>query len=507
MRVELTSQMNNVDLRVYHTQADAGFYNTASPVTAGRKESGIKAQTRIDKVGLLRVEAVRTEDQNNQGVRQGASASIERAINRILSVEAGVRYYRETNNAASLSSAQLTPYDGTTARVKLNSTLPWEGSSAFVEYEQDIADSSRRVFALGGNYQVTPNARLYARQEVLSSINGLYELNDTQRRNTTVVGIDSTIAKDSSVFSEYRVRDGISAREAEAAMGVRNRWQAAKGVYFNTSFEKIKVMEGVDNLSQNSTALSLGMEYLANPDWKSVARMEMRWATQSTTLLNTVGFAYKLNENITMLTKNVYSSTDNKSDTSGDRVVDRFQLGAAYRDTATNRFDALTKLEYRYDDNQTNVTSPYLRNVYILSNHANYHPTRAVTMSGQYALKYVQDDFNGIKSSGTAQMLNGRLMYDINERWDAGINAGVLWSDVSSGQRFLLGAEVGYLLAANLWVSAGYNFSGYRDDDLTDSDTTIKGGYLRFRFKFDEDLFNFNNPTVNKSQEPGNAAR
>lgn len=507
MRVELTSQMNNVDLRVYHTQADAGFYNTASPVTAGRKESGIKAQTRIDKVGLLRVEAVRTEDQNNQGVRQGASASIERAINRILSVEAGVRYYRETTNAASLSSAQLTPYDGTTARVKLNSTLPWEGSSAFVEYEQDIADSSRRVFALGGNYQVTSNARLYARQEVLSSINGLYELNDTQRRNTTVVGIDSTIAKDSSVFSEYRVRDGISAREAEAAMGVRNRWQAAKGVYFNTSFEKIKVMEGVDNLSQNSTALSLGMEYLANPDWKSVARMEMRWATQSTTLLNTVGFAYKLNENITMLTKNVYSSTDNKSDTSGDRVVDRFQLGAAYRDTATNRFDALTKLEYRYDDNQTNVTSPYLRNVYILSNHANYHPTRAVTMSGQYALKYVQDDFNGIKSSGTAQMLNGRLMYDINERWDAGINAGVLWSDVSSGQRYLLGAEVGYLLAANLWVSAGYNFSGYRDDDLTDSDTTIKGGYLRFRFKFDEDLFNFNNPTVNKSQEPGNAAR
>lgn len=507
MRVELTSQMKNIDLRVYHNQADAGFYNTASPITAGRKESGIKAQTRIEKVGLLRLEAIRTEDQNNQGVRQGLSASVERAINRILSLEVGLRYYRETSKAASLSTLQVTPYDGTTARVKLNSALPWDGSSAFVEYEQDIADSSRRVFALGGNYQVTPNARLYARQEILSSISGLYELNDTQRRNTTVVGIDSTIARDSSVFSEYRVRNGISAREAEAAMGVRNRFEAAKGVYFNTSFEKVKVLEGVDNLSQDSTALSLGVEYLANPDWKSVARVEMRWATQSTTLLNTVGFAYKLNDNITMLTKNVYSNTDNKSDSSGDRMVDRFQLGAAYRDTASNRFDALTKLEYRYDDNQTNVSSPYLRNVYILSNHINYHPARAVTVSGQYAVKYVQDDFNGIESNGTAHMLNGRFMYDINERWDAGVNAGLLWSDVSSGKRFLLGAEVGYLLAANLWVSAGYNFSGYRDDDLTDSDTTIKGAYMRFRFKFDEDLFNFNNPAVNKSQEPGNAAR
>lgn len=507
MRVELTSQMQNVDVRVYHNQADSGFYNTASPISAGRKESGIKAQTRIDKVGLLRVEAIRTEDQGNEGVRQGLSASVERAINRMLSLEVGVRYYRETAKAASLSSLQVTPYDGTTARVKLNSALPWDGSSAFVEYEQDIADSSRRVFAVGGNYQVTPNARIYARQEILSSINGLYELNDTQRRNTTVVGIDSAIAQDSSVFSEYRVRDGISAREAEAAMGVRNRWQAAKGVYFNTSFEKIKVLEGIDNLSQDSTALSLGVEYLANPDWKAVGRMEMRWATQSTTTLNTVGFAYKLTDDVTMLTKNVFSKTDNKSDTSGDRIVDRFQLGAAYRDTNTNRFDALTKLEYRYDDNQTNVSSPYLRNVYILSNHVNYHPARAVTLSGQYALKYVQDDFNGIKSNGTAQMLNGRFMYDINERWDAGVNAGVLWSDVSSGKRFLLGAEVGYLLAANLWVSAGYNFAGYRDDDLKDSDTTIKGAYMRFRFKFDEDLLNFNKPAINKSQEPGNATR
>lgn len=109
--------------------------------------------------------------------------------------------------------------------------LPWEGSNAFLEYEQDIADTERRIFAVGGNYQITPKARLYARQEVLSSINGLYELNDTQRRNTTVVGIDSKYSQDGSVFSEYRVRDGISAREAEAAIGMRNRFQVAKGIY------------------------------------------------------------------------------------------------------------------------------------------------------------------------------------------------------------------------------------------------------------------------------------
>ena len=505
-RIELNYSLNNVELRAYHNQADSGFYNTASPITSGRKESGVKAQSRIEKLGLIRMEAIRTEDDANQGVRQGVSASVERALNRIMSLELGVRYYQETVNAASATSQQVTPYDGTTVRAKLNTLLPWEGSNAFLEYEQDIADTERRIFAVGGNYQISSKARLYARQEVLSSINGLYELNDTQRRNTTVVGIDSNYSQDGSVFSEYRVRDGISAREAEAAIGMRNRFQVAKGIYASTSFEKTKALSGDnDNQSLDSTAASVGVEYLTNPDWKGVARLEMRWADQSDTLLNTLGLAYKLTDDVTVLTKNVFSKIDNKSDTSGDRVIDRFQVGAAYRDFDQNRFDALTKLEYRYENDETNLASPYLRNVYILSNHANYHPNRQTTLSGQYAVKYVKADFEGIKSTGTTQLLSGRAMYDINERWDAGINTGLLWSDASDGRRLLLGAEVGYLLAANLWVSGGYNFSGYKDKDLIDSNTTIKGGYLRFRFKFDEDLLGGSNSQVNSSQEPDDA--
>lgn len=509
-RIELNYSINNVELRAYHNQADSGFYNTASPITAGRKESGIKAQARVEKLGLTRFEAIRTEDQANQGVRQGISASVERALNRLMSLELGVRYYEETVSAASATSQQAsinnsTPYDGTTVRAKLNSALPWEGSNAFIEYEQDISDADRRVFALGGNYQINPKARLYARQEIISSINGLYELNDTQRRNTTVVGIDSNYSQDGSVFSEYRVRDGISAREAEAAIGTRNRWQVAKGIYANTSLEKVKAIAGNDNQSLDSTAASVGLEYLTNPDWKGVARLEMRWADQSDTLLNTLGLAYKLTDDVTLLTKNVFSQIDNKGDTTGDRVIDRFQVGAAYRDFDQNRFDALTKLEYRYENDETNLSSPYLRNVYILSNHANFHPNRKTTLSGQYAVKYVKADFEGIKSTGATQLLSGRAMYDINERWDAGINAGLLWSDASAGHRLLVGGEVGYLLAANLWLSAGYNFSGYKDKDLADSSTTIQGPYFRFRFKFDEDLLNFDHSNVNKSQEPDDA--
>jgi uncharacterized repeat protein (TIGR01451 family) len=501
-RVELNYSYKDFEMKVYHNQADTGFYNTAAPITAGRKESGIKGRIQLNKIGLAKLEAIRTEDQLS-GVNQGVSASIERAINRILAVELGLKYYDESSNPATLNTTQVTPYHGVTVRSKLTSQLPWQGSNVFAEYEQDISEADRRIFALGANYQINSKLRAYGRHELVSSISGLYDLNSNQRRNVTVFGLDSKYNNNGTAFSEYRIRDGISAREAEAAIGLRNRWELEKGFYANTSFEQTKSLsDKSNNLSSNSTAASLGLEYLKNPNWKAVARIEARWTDQSDTILNNLGVAYKYSDDVTLLAKNVVSLTDSKNQTSGDRLVDRFQLGLAYRDTEHNRFDALAKVEYRYDDNKIDLSNPYLKHVYIFSNHLNYHPTRDLTLSGQYAVKNVDTTFSGLESSGMTHMFSARAMYDINERWDAGVHTGVLWSDMSSGRRVLVGGEVGYLVAANLWLSGGYNFSGYKDDDLADSDTTIQGAYVRFRFKFDENLFANNNATVNASREP-----
>lgn len=496
-RLELEHSIKNTQLRAYHQQADTGFYNTNAVITAGRKESGLKLQSRVDKLGFIKAEAIRTEDTNNGGVRDGVSASIERALNRIIALELGMRYYRETDQPASVTSASATPYSGTTARAKVTAQLP-KGSNAFVEYEQDIKESDRKVLALGGNYQLNDKARLYARHELISSLGGNYELNDTQQRNSTVVGIDSKYDKDASVFSEYRVRDGISAREAEAALGLRNRWEINKGVFVNTSLEKVQVLEGEDNTSQDATAASLGVEYLANPNWKATGRLEKRWATQSDNTLSAFGFAYKVNDDVTLLTKNIFSHVGSNTKDTGDRTLDRFQLGAAYRDADQNRFDALGKFEYRYENDETELDSPVKREAYIVSTVANYHPDQDWHFSGQYAIKKLNVDFNELESSGIVQLLSGRASYDINHRWDASVSAGALWGNNSDGKRWLLGGEVGYLLAQNLWLSAGYNFSGYSDKDLIDSDTTTQGPYLRLRFKFDENLFNKKRPIANQ---------
>jgi hypothetical protein len=86
-------------------------------------------------------------------------------------------------------------------------------------------------------------------------------------------------------------------------------------------------------------------------------------------------------------------------------------------------------------------------------------------------------------------MLTARTTYDLSERMDIGLLAGAIHTLDSGETRSVLGVETGYLLHANLWLSAGYNANGFHADDLVGENYTDRGCYLRLRFKFDESLF------------------
>jgi hypothetical protein len=80
-------------------------------------------------------------------------------------------------------------------------------------------------------------------------------------------------------------------------------------------------------------------------------------------------------------------------------------------------------------------------------------------------------------------------MWDITERWDAGVLGSVMGDRGFRALRYGVGAETGYLLQENLWLSVGYNFFGFKDTDAIGQNATDRGIFVRLRFKFDEDLF------------------
>ncbi|WP_298971874.1 hypothetical protein [uncultured Psychrobacter sp.] len=528
LRVELDyDDKKNTRAKAYYNDTDEGFVTGASPQTAGRQESGFEVAHLInDKKTALKLEGVRTKDHTTEASRQGVLASIEQRLSTNVVGEIGVRYYKQDATAASRNIQDATdtidPSDdtlfdddiinqsalsgvsdadkdieGITARARITARLPkLNNSLVFAEYEQDIDNSERNATSIGGETPLGNLGRLYARHDLINSLSGSYGLDDTEERQRTVIGLDANYMKDGKVYSEYRMRDAISAREAEAAIGLKNKWYVQEGLTLNTLFERVESLEGEEN--NTATAAGVGVEYLAQENYKASGRLEKRWGETSDTLLGSAGIAYRYTDEITLLAKDIYSQVDYDD---GDRTINRFQLGAAYRDYDSNQLDMLAKLEYRLDDNNIS-NDTYQKDAIIWSWNGNYHPTRPLTLSGRYAGKYTKFSADGISSDNTAHALYGRGLYDLTERWDIGLQAGTYWNEQADDVSYMLGAEVGYSPMTNLWLSLGYNFMGFEDDDIAYDDTTQQGAYFRLRFKFDEDLFKGNDTSTNPRLDP-----
>jgi uncharacterized repeat protein (TIGR01451 family) len=484
-RVELKHESANWLASAFVGKTDAKFDNPNALLNKGRAEAGAKAAYKLNDKTRLKAEAIRSEDAVSNGHRDGALFTVEHNFTPTLIGEAGMRYNKETNSAADNSTlGRANPGEQATARIRLSGEVPNVPKlTVFGEYEQAIPDTDKKMAALGGEYRLFEQTKLYAKHEFISSLGNQYTLNNFQQRNATVFGIDSEYMKQGHLFSEYRMRDAITGREAEAAIGLRNSWDYGEGIRLHTGFERIASVNGN---TQESTAVTGAVEYTANPDWKGTARLEYRTDGTSNNILNTLGAAYKLDNEWTVLARNAISLQSNKA--GGNKNEDRLQIGMAYRDLETNEWDGLGRYEFRYEKDNTGAFATQ-RMAHIVSTHLNFQPHPDITFAGRYAGKYVLEDSNGINSTSTAHLLGGRLDYDFKRDWTMGVNSSVLFNGNFGSRQYALGGEVGYLAMKNLWLSAGYNIFGFKEEDLADQDYTNQGLFLRMRYKFDENVF------------------
>ena len=116
-----------------------------------------------------------------------------------------------------------------------------------------------------------------------------------------------------------------------------------------------------------------------------------------------------------MLARNYYQLTVPEG--AANQLQDRFSIGAAYRDTTANRFNLLTRYEFRVED--TPGLSPGAlgrtdRQVQVVSTHADFHPARAWTLSGQHAAKFVDDRTEASPDRFGIQLVSGRVGFDLS---------------------------------------------------------------------------------------------
>jgi len=484
-RGEIVHRSNDADVRLYYGRTDSAFDNPNAVLSAGREEAGFKALVKLNDRLRLGGEGIYSNDRSAQlSARKGVLGYAQYQLGQQFVGELGLRRALGSESGTVDGQPVTRDINTTSARVKLTYTPDFLArASVFGEYEQDLSKPLREA-AIGGDYQLTGRSRIYARHEFITSLNSIYNLSENGRdQNSTVFGLDYDYTDNGSVFSEYRIRDAIAGRDAEAAVGLRNTWAVAKDLRLSTSFERIQPLS---DGAQDTLAATISAEYRIDPLTKTAARLEYRTSTNEDSVLNTLAVARKLSLDWTALAKNTIAWSDRGSQ--GLLVRDRARIGFAYRDTETNRWLWLGRYETVLDRDEGQNQR---RLAHIVSTNVNYQPSRAWIWSGRWASKFVDENFVELGTSSQAHLLSGRVTYDITQKIDLGLLASNLFNDGFRSHQYGLGAEAGYLLSQNLWLSAGYNLAGFHDRDLEGEDYTRQGPYLRLRFKFDEDLFKF----------------
>jgi outer membrane protein OmpA-like peptidoglycan-associated protein len=496
MRLELHHTSDRFDARLFYLDTDPDFANPSAQFLRGRREAGLRGRATLTAQTRLFGEAIRTEDIVRGGVRQGAQVGLEHAFDEWLRAELGLRVAHETTAAATDATQGVGEIDVRSIRAKVTSKLPFApDASVFGEFEQDVATASQRRASLGGDYRLFGRAKLYARHEFMASLAGPYALNPGQQQNNTVFGLAADYMGGQSVFSEYRVRDAISGREAQAAVGLRNLWNVGDGVRVLTSLERVAPVSGDGT---TTSAVTAAIEYTASPLWRGSARAEYRSAADGDNLFGSLGYARKISRDLSLLGNTSFSVMSD-----GGRAFERSRLGIAYRQTDKNTVTALARYEHRYDRNpDVSGDDETKRTAHLVTGHINVQPTTPLTLSAQWASKWATNTSAGLETSNDAHLAGLRVRYDVTDRVDVGTMGRSLFSGDFDAARWGLGAEIGVLIANNLRVAGGYNFFGFFDDELSIDNQTDRGLYLHIGFKFDEALFGRGGNNMPQRAEP-----
>ncbi len=235
------------------------------------------------------------------------------------------------------------------------------------------------------------------------------------------------------------------------------------------------------SLNEDFLALHTGAMYTAD-EWSANTRIEYRNgdSEERTSLLfgwyRQPNSGHGLSAGLTVFRA---ENVDGRELTNAD-----LRFGWALR-PSDSAWSFLNRLDLVFDE-VVNATTEESSWKVINNFNANRRIDAATQISLQYAFKYVSSSFDGNDFSGYTDLLGVDIRRGLGGRWDAGLNSSVYHSHSADVLDYGAGIDIGYNLATNIWLTLGYNFAGFRDDDFAAARYTAEGPFLRFSIKADQ---------------------
>jgi len=498
-----------VESRPLNRLAVTGFYRnlseyfsnpSATDAVRGTQKFGFDAAYELQPTLTLRAKYLDEQDRINNSTHRLASVG---ASKEFVKTKIGAELTHETSDNLTSKPAQTpftpggllngvpflnayeTPDRATFAKVELEREL-LTNLSLTLSHKQDLGGNSYFVSQGGLNYKLNEFNRLYLREEYAKYEQG------TQTR--TLIGAESTLVKNTTAYTEFRLADGSAGYRNQQVIGLKNKFQIIRGLNANIAGEYLSTLSGQKNPNEpDAYAAAASMDYLAREDLKITGRAEHRHEiveNGTDSYLAEVATAYKLHPDFSLLMRERYFIEKKGGD---QNDTNRFLMGLAYRPLENDRFNALGKVEYKYEKRGT-AQPTYGTDSFIASAEGVYQLTQAMQVMGKYAGKLIKDeDF-----SSYTDLMAARIMIDLTDRFDFGAEYRLLTSHKTNTRRHGGSVEFGCRVVDQIWLSLGYSFDRF-DEDLAGDSYHGEGPFLKVRFKFDEKTLRKLNPLADKN--------
>ncbi|NPA53640.1 MAG: SPOR domain-containing protein [Aquificae bacterium] len=446
-----------VALRGYYKRVKEGYQNL-SAITAdyGYETYGanITATTKDGKTRVLAEAVVENRDID----RKTGSLMLDRKVNEKLSLTFGGRIHREKNDAGT--DTRGLAIAGLTYRPNKKLSISLRREQAIKDDKASQYYPTRTIGRI--DYKVSNWFNTYLQSE--------YQERADKDVSLTTLGLEGKLRENTTAFSKYTVDDGASGWRTQSHIGLNHLFKINDKISGDISVENVNTFTGDDK--GDYTSVSVRGAYLQNKRYKLSAGYEIRFGDFEPNHLLTVGGITKVGKGGTFLVRERYFKNE--------KHQNDLLIGFAYRPVDTDVWNTLLKFRWKA------AKGEIYNHKYLGSLHFNIQPNSKLRTSWQYAFKYTT---GGSIGDTFVDVYRGRVAYDITDKVDIGAHGGVLWDHKNKNYSYAYGPEVGYTLYKNFWVSVGYNVQGFHDDDFEEANYWSKGAYVKFRLKFDEDLF------------------
>ena len=478
---ELRHTSSKMDGTIYYREQEAGFgLGQQSVIGSGTSIYGIDGRYHLtDKFDFI-AQAFRQTDLQTNADRDVIEAGVEYDATHY-GAKAGLLMAKDSySNGTSNTSDQFS--------LGGHKTFLDHRLNLRIDHYQSLSDNANPNYPtrtiLGADYLLNPSTTLFVEQE--------FTFGDNEDTRGTRVGMNTRPWTGATLNTSLEQRTSEYGPRLFANAGLKQTWQLTDTWSVDAAVDNSTTIKDPGNVpfgstlppasgnTEDFTAVSLGATY-QHQGWSWTSRVEHRtadsedkWGIYSGAVgepRKGLGLSARLQLFETQATTGIEG-------THGDLRLGLVQRPFGRRWTFLNRTDFAV-------DSQSGGVSNFDNWKFVNNLLANYR-RKSTQASMYYGAKYTRDTIDSLEYSGYTDSVGIELRQDISKRWDLGARASTLHSWNSDQYDYSYGLSVGFNPATNIWLSAGYNWAGYEDDDFSLAGYTAEGPYLKLRFKFDQ---------------------